>query len=195
MRVSVTALLTMFVLAGTDALGQRPTAPVWVPQAPPFGTIATLARLPDLRAILPMAGPPVTDVRVAEWSPLSRGPGRFLRLLEVDGVIRPTVILWWFGELGSAEPRRSAARVCTTSAESGAVCIQPLVAREEAKDWEVFLRILLAAQPCPRNRPTDGFELRLQVYESKAHFYREIDVCDPVAEDLRKRFDAVEFPR
>jgi len=194
MRGSVTALLTVFVLAWTDAIGQPPRAPVWVPQAPPFGTIGTLARLPDLRAILPTAESPVTDVRVAEWSPLGRVPRRFLRLLQVDGVIRPTVILWWFGGLGPAEPPLSAARVCTTSAESGTSCIQPLVARDEAQDWEVLLRILMAAQPCPRNRPTDGFELRLQVYESKAHLYREVEVCDPVAEDLRKRFDAVEFP-
>src|SRR5690349_8842773 len=183
-RISTPTLATVVVLAGAGARAQSPTAPVWVPQAPPFGTIATLSLLPDLRSIQPVAGPPVTDIRVADWSPLRQGPGRVLRLLEVDGAITPTLILWWFGTLGPPAPPENSTRRCTMSAESGRVCIQPVLVREQ--DWKTLMQSLLVAQPCPRSRPTDGYELRLQVYASRASPpFREAEVCNSVADDLR----------
>jgi hypothetical protein len=86
-------ILTALVVGVVESDAQVPTAPVWVPQAPPFGAIATLAQLPDLRSVWAVAGPASTDIRVAEWSPLSPTPSRFLRLLQVDSAIKPTLTL------------------------------------------------------------------------------------------------------
>ena len=45
---------------------QGPKEPVWVPQNPPFGAVATLMGLPDLPSIMPVGGPALTDLRVAD---------------------------------------------------------------------------------------------------------------------------------
>jgi len=192
LRIGSAVLLTALVVGVVESEAQVPTAPVWVPQAPPFGAIATLSHLPDLRSVSPLTGPPVTDVRVAEWSPLSLTPGRFLRLLHVDNAVKPTLTLWWFGGLGPAEPPLTADRRCTIPAESPRVCVQPVLAPER-KEWAVLMQTLLSAEPCPPMRPTDGFELRLQVYESSrvSPRYRELAICDPVAAELRRRLDAM----
>jgi len=192
LRIRSALLLTALVVGVVESHAQVPTATVWVPQAPPLGAIATLSQLPDLRSALAVAGPAVTDIRVAEWSPLSRTPGRFLRLLQVDNAVKPTLTLWWFGGLGPAEPPLTADRRCTIPAESPRVCVQPVLAPEQ-QDWAVLMRTLLSAEPCPPMRPTDGFELRLQVYESSrvSPRYRELAICDPVAAELRRRLDTM----
>jgi hypothetical protein len=167
---------------------QGPPEPVWIPQAPPFGAIAALGGFPDLRSIQPVAGPAMTDVRVADFSGLRLGPGRFLRLTQVGDTIHARLFLWWFGNVGPYEPPTDPSRRCTAPAEGPRVCVQsvPLGSR----DWKPLMRTLLGAQPCGP-RPTDGYELRLQIFDKR---YRESEVCDPVAEEVGKLFGVLLLP-
>lgn len=51
------ALITLLVSSSVGSRMQGPPEPVWVPQNPPFGAVAALMGLPDLRSIMPVAGP------------------------------------------------------------------------------------------------------------------------------------------
>jgi hypothetical protein len=186
--MTLQTLLSCALLLGSTAPSQTrgPNEPVWVPQAPPFGAIAALAGFPDLRSIRPVAGPVMTDVRVGDFSGLRQGPGRFLRLKQVGDKIEASLFLWWFGNIGPGEPPMDRNRRCTAPVEGPRVCVQPVWL--EARDWRPLLRALLEASPCPQSRPTDQYELRLQVFDKG---YRESDVCDPVAEEVGKLFAAI----
>jgi hypothetical protein len=167
---------------------QAPTAPVWVPQAPPFGVVAALMGFPDLRSIQPVAGPAVIDVRVSDWSPLGFRPGRLLRLIKRGDEITATLTLWWFGNItGSQLPPAATARRCTAGVEGGTVCAQPV--KLEHREWAPLLRRLLDSPPCPVQRPTDEYELRIQIFERQ---YRELDVCNPVAAQVGALFIELE---
>jgi hypothetical protein len=181
------ALVSLALLLSSTAPPQThgPKEPVWVPQAPPFGAIAALAGFPDLRSIQPVAGPVMTDVRVGDFSGLSQGPGRFLRLTQVGDKIEASPFLWWFGNIGPAEPPMDRNRRCTAPVEGPRVCVQPVSLA--ARDWTPLLRTLLEAS-CPQSRPTDQYELRLQIFDKR---YRESDACDPVAEEFGKLFAAI----
>jgi len=178
------------VLIGTKSWAQVPSEPVWVPQAPPFGTIAALAGIPEIRAVFPMAGPLVTDVRVAE----RKGgffPSRFLRLTDTSGDLKATIYLWWIGSLGPYEPPASSATQCTVPREGPRVCILP-IALNLQRDWRSVLNKVLAADVCPVTRATDAYELRVQVFERVPYpRYRDSDLCDPTAKEFRELFDAL----
>ena len=185
MKIRFAPFSIVCMLVVGDAPAQDQVAPP-VPQAPPFTTIATLSGIPDWRAVRPTADPPLTDIRVAEWSPLRRGPAHFLRLVQTGDEITPMLLLWWFGSLGPAEPPLSSRRRCTVPAEEPRICIEP-VSLDGVQDWSALARMLLTAPPCDAQRPTDGFELRVQVFESgPSRQYRESEICDPVAKQLRE---------
>ena len=57
------------------------------------------------------------------------------------------------------------------------MCLQSVAL--ENRDWTTLMQMLLAAPPCEMSRPTDAFELRLQVFFERR--YRESDVCGAVA--------------
>jgi hypothetical protein len=88
-RIAISVL--SIVLLGTTLIGQAPKEPVWVPQTVPFGGIAALAGIPELRAVFPMAGPMTLDARLAEKSPTSETSARrvadasFKPLIRTDG--------------------------------------------------------------------------------------------------------------
>jgi len=184
----ITAFAAFVVASGA---WQGPKEPVWVPQAPPFGAIAVLAGFPDLRATFPMAGPLVTDVRIAEWSPMSFFPSRLLRLTDSDGTVNATMYLWWVQHLGPYEPPASPAIQCTKPREGAPVCILPISLNRE-REWRSVLNRALTADVCRLQRPTDMYELRAQVFERIPYpKYRDSEVCDPVASEFRDLFDSL----
>jgi hypothetical protein len=188
MKSGFTTVFTV-VLIGAKAWAQAPKEPVWVPQAPPFGTIAALAGFPELRAVYPMAGPLVIDVRVAEWSPMGVLPSRFLRLADTGNDLKAAMYLWWIGPLGPYEPPASTAIQCTTPREGPRTCILP-IALNVQRDWRSVLNRVLAADVCPVPRPTDMYELRVQVFERVPYpRYRDSELCEPLASEFRALFD------
>jgi len=181
------ALITLLVSSSVGSLMQGPAEPVWVPQNPPFGAVAALMGLPDLRSIMPVAGPALTDVRVADTpNPFTPRPGYYLRLTRLGDRIDARLFIWWFGNVFSIEPPANPSRRCTAPTEAVRVCVQEVSLA--SRDWRPLMQTLLKAQPCGTSRATDQYELRLQVFDKH---YRESDVCDPVAQEVGKLFEGL----
>jgi hypothetical protein len=181
------AFITLLVSSSVGPRMQGPPEPVWAPQNPPFGAVAALMGLPDLRSIMPVAGPALTDVRVAD-SPnrFSYQPGNYLRLTRLRDRINARLFTWWFDNVGPYEPPADPSRRCTAATEAVRVCVQEVSLA--SRDWGPLMQTLLKAQPCTASRPTDQYELRLQIFDKQ---YRESDVCDPVAPDVGKLFQTL----
>ena len=166
---------------------QGPKEPVWVPQNPPFGAVAALMGLPDLRSIMPVAGPALTDVRVADIpNPFTPRPGNYLRLTRLVDRIDARLFVWWFGNVFEAEPPVDSSRRCTAPTEAVRVCVQEVSLA--SRDWRPLLQTLLEAQPCRTSRATDQYELRVQVFDKR---FRESEVCDPIAQEVGKLFQTL----
>jgi hypothetical protein len=185
------SILALCLCVAAEPRMQGSKEPVWVAQAPPFATIALLGGFPDLRSSWPSAGSGMTDVRVADWSPLRLGPGRYLRLTQVgDQNVSARLFLWWFGNAGPSEPPADSGRRCTVPNEGPRACVQSVAL--ESRDWRALMQTLLAAPPCEVSRPTDAFELRLQVFSERR--FRELDVCGAVAKELGELFASLVAP-
>ena len=181
------ALITLLVSSSVGPRMQGPTEPVWVPQNPPFGTIATLVDHPELPSILPMAGPTLTDVRVADFGGgFWQWPGKYLRLRRIGDRIDARLFLWWYGNKGPHEPPADPSRRCTTPTEGLRVCVQAVAF--SSRDWWPLMQTLLEAQPSCGSRSTDEYELRLQIFDKR---YRESEVCGPIAEKVGKLFETL----
>src|SRR5262245_4280254 len=188
MKSGFTIVFTVVFIA-TTGWAQVRKEPVWVPQSPPFGTIAALAGFPELRAVFPMAGPLVTDVRVAERSPMGAMPLRFVRLTDANNDLKAAMYFWWIGPLGPYEPPGSFAIQCTTPREGPRTCILP-IALNVQRDWRSVLNKVLAADVCQVQRATDMYELRAQVFERVPYpRYRDSELCDPIASEFLDLFD------
>jgi len=181
------AIIALFVVTSVGPATQGPTEPVWVPQNPPFGAVAALMGLPDLRSIMPVAGPALTDVRVADRpNPSVYQPGKYLRLTRLGDRINARLFIWWFRNVGPYEPPADPSRRCTaTPTEAPGVCVQEVSL--PTRDWRPLIQTLLEADPCG-SRGTDQYELRLQIFDKQ---YRESDVCDPVAQEVGKLFQTL----
>jgi hypothetical protein len=181
------ALITLLVSSSVGPRMQGPPEPVWVPQNPPFGAVAALMGLPDLRSIMPVAGPALTDVRVADSpNPFIYRPGNYLRLTRLGDRINARLFIWWFGNAGPYEPPADPSRRCTAPTEAVRVCVQEVSLA--SRDWRPLMQTVLQAQPCGTSRPTDQYELRLQIFDKQ---YRESDVCDPLAQEVGKLFQTL----
>lgn len=173
------------VLVGGTALGQGPKETVWVLQDPPFGTIASLAGIPELSSAYPMAGPLHTDVRLSERRVGIGSEGstsRFVRLTQTGDKVDGALYLWWFGQ-PAHEPPASLPKRCTQPREGPGVCVLPLPPVQH--DWPSLLRDVLTADVCPGSRLMHAYELRVQVFERMPYpKYRASELCEPIATRL-----------
>jgi hypothetical protein len=135
---------------------------------------------------MPVAGPGLTDVRVADTpNPFTPRPGNYLRLTRLGDRIDARLFIWWFGNVRPAEPPVDPSRRCTAPTEAVGVCVQEVSLA--LRDWRPLMQTLLEAQPCG-SRGTDQYELRLQIFDKR---YRESEVCDPIAQEVGKLFEAL----
>ncbi len=180
--------ITLLLSGAAGQSVQGPKEPIWVPQNPPFGAVAALMGLPDLRSIMPVAGPALTDVRVADTpNPFIYRPGNYLRLTRLGDRVDARLFMWWFDNVGPYEPPPDPSRRCTAPpTEAVRVCVQevPLASR----DWRPLMRTLLEAEPCSTSRATDQYELRVQVFDKR---FLESEVCDPIAQEVGKLFQTL----
>jgi hypothetical protein len=136
-----------------------------------------------------MAGPLVTDVRIAERSAMSFQPSRLVRFTDTSNDLKASLYLWWIGPLGPYEPPVSSAIQCTSPREGPRTCVLP-IALNTQRDWRSLLNRVLAADECKADRPTDMYELRVQRFERVPYpRYRDSDLCDPIASEFRDLFD------